>query len=136
MNKNPLCIVSPNWIVECTLSFFCHSHLVFLIIETLKKWRVYRPGEGELPEQNPCLIYLTDLFISKSGFQLNLIGDIKSVETEIEGILHCDKCREISGYLFEQHYKFHTDQELLKKSKMFTMEVMKRKYCFAVMRGK
>ena len=101
-----------------------------------KKWRVYRPGEGELPEQNPCLIYLTDLFISKSGFQLNLIGDIKSVETEIEGILHCDKCREISGYLFEQHYKFHTDQELLKKSKMFTMEVMKRKYCFAVMRGK
>ena len=58
------------------------------------------PGKGELREQNPCLIYLTDLFNSKSGFQLNLIGDIKSVEAEIEGILQCDMCREISGYLF------------------------------------
>ena len=43
--------------------------------------------------------------------QLNLIGDIKAVEGEIEGVLQCEKCRELSVYIFEQHSKFHPLQD-------------------------
>ena len=32
-------------------------------------------------------------------------------EAEIEGVHQCDKCREMSSYLFELHRKFHPDQE-------------------------
>ena len=43
--------------------------------------------------------------------QFNLLADIKTIEAEIEGVHQCDKCCEMSSYLFELHRKFHPDLE-------------------------